>query len=87
LELLARRRISPDRDDRAALDSILYHGHSGSRALADDPARFVTPVRHAASDAFSYAFANGMRFGALVAAGAAVLALLLLRPPPRQLRW
>jgi EmrB/QacA subfamily drug resistance transporter len=86
IALLAHNRISPDRDDRAALDSILYHGHSGSRALADDPRRLVGPVRHAAADAFSYAFANGMRFGALVAAVAAVLGLLLLRQRG-QLRW
>jgi hypothetical protein len=79
--------IGPDRDDRAALDSILYHGHSGSAALADDARRFVGPVRHAANDAFSFAFANGMRVGAIVAAIAAVLALLLLRPVSRQLRW
>ena len=76
IQLLAQQRISPDRNDRAALDSILYHGHRGSAALADDPSRFVAPVRHAASDAFSYAFANGMRFGALIAACAAVLGLL-----------
>jgi len=87
IQLLAQQRISPDRNDRAALDSILYHGHRGSAALADDPSRFVAPVRHAASDAFSYAFANGMRFGALIAACAAVLGLLLLRPSARQLRW
>jgi hypothetical protein len=46
----------------------------------------VGPVRHAANDAFSYAFANGMRFGAVVAAAAALLGLLLLRPVGRQLR-
>jgi EmrB/QacA subfamily drug resistance transporter len=86
IELLARDRISPDRDDRAALDSILYHGHRGSTALADDPSRFLGPVRHAADNAFSYAFANGMRVGAIVAAAAAVLGLLLLRSS-RPLRW
>jgi EmrB/QacA subfamily drug resistance transporter len=86
INLLAHNRISPDRNDRAALDSILYHGHRGSAALADDPSRIVGPVRHAANDAFSYAFANGMRFGAVVAAVAALLGLLLLRPVGRQLR-
>jgi EmrB/QacA subfamily drug resistance transporter len=86
IELLAHRQISPDSNDRAALDSILYHGHAGNLALADDPRRFVAPVRHAAGDAFSYAFANGMRFGAVVAGIAAVLGLLLLRSG-RQLRW
>jgi hypothetical protein len=46
----------------------------------------VAPVRHAAADAFSYAFANGMRVGAAVAATAAVLGLLLVRRGVRQLR-
>jgi EmrB/QacA subfamily drug resistance transporter len=87
IELLAHRHISPDSDDRAALDSILYHGHNGNLALANDPGQFVAPVRHAAHDALSYAFANGMRLGAAVAAIAAVLGLLLLRPGGRQLRW
>jgi len=87
IDLLAAQRIRPDRDDRAALDSILYHGHHGAAALSDDPSRLVSPVRHAAADAFSYAFANGMRFGAVVAALAAILGLLLLRPATRQVRW
>ena len=86
VQLLAHQRISPDSNDRAALDSILYHGHRGGAALSDDPSRFVAPVRHAADDAFSYAFANGMRVGALVAAGAAVLGLLLLRTAAPPLR-
>ena len=60
IHLLAHRGISPDSNDRAALDSILYHGHSGSKALADDPSRLVGPIRHAADDAFGYAFATGM---------------------------
>jgi hypothetical protein len=87
LELLAQRRIPTDADDRAVLDSLIVQGHSGNQELAEYPRAIVGPVKHAANDAFSYAFVNGMRVGALVAAGAAVLGLLLFRPPGRQLRW
>jgi hypothetical protein len=87
LDLLAQRRIPTDSDDKAVLDSVIVHGHAGFRELAEYSPRVVASARHTIADAFSYGFAYGMRFGVIVAAGAAVLGLLLLRRPREQARW
>jgi hypothetical protein len=79
LHLLAQTGVRLDQDDRFALDSLLANGQSGRSELRELPPQLGASVRHAAHDAYTYAFTNSMRVAAVVMLVAGVIAVLLLR--------
>jgi EmrB/QacA subfamily drug resistance transporter len=80
LDLLAQNGIRVDSDDHAALESLIVNGKAGSQELRE--VHHVRQVEHAAHEAYTFAFANGMRLAAVVAAVAGIVAFALLRRRP-----
>ena len=79
LDHLRHAGLRLDRDDKAALDSVLVHGNTGRSELHEVPSRLAGAVRHAAHVGLTYAFSNSLRVLAIVAALAGLAALLLFR--------